>query len=71
MSATWQERRRGARLSHQFIADALGYSNRAKVAQAFGWDSVPVAIRLFIVLAERMSPAELAEIITAIRGDSP
>jgi hypothetical protein len=52
-----------------FIGEALGYANRAKIAQAWSWEKTPIAIKLFIVLAERVSPRELAEIIAALHRD--
>lgn len=63
---TWKERARNARLSNKFIALALGYSNPAKVAQAWSWDKTPVGIRLLIVVAERVSPAELNNIVAEV-----
>ncbi len=63
----WKQRARNARLSNAAISRALGYSNPAKVSQAWSWDKVPAAIRLFVVIAERSSPKELAEIIAEIK----
>lgn len=66
----WRERAKRARLTHGFIADALGYANRAKISQAFGWDSgVPIAIRLFIVMAERLPPTQLTEWIAEAKKE--
>lgn len=66
----WKERARRARLTNVFIADALGYSNRNKVSQAFTWDKVPVSIRMLIVLAERLPPLELNNILSELRTPS-
>jgi len=66
---TWKERAKRARLTNDYIADALGYSNRAKVSQAWGWEKTPAAIRLLIVVAERVNPLTLNELCAAIRDD--
>lgn len=50
-------------------AKALGYSNPAKVSQAYTWDVVPVGIRLLIVVAERVSPKEFDSIISELDRD--
>lgn len=62
----WKTRARNARLTNVFISLALGYSNRAKISQAWGWNKTPVGIKLFVVLAERVSPKELDDIISEI-----
>ena len=63
----WKDRAHKIRLQNPFIAEALGYSNAAKVSQAWSWETIPVAIRLLIVVAERVSPIELNHIILEIK----
>ena len=65
---TWKQRARAARMTNVFIAEALGYSNRAKVSQAWSWETVPISIRLLIVLAERISPKELRDILEEVQS---
>ncbi len=66
---TWKQRARTARLSNLFIADALGYSNGAKVSQAWSWETVPASIRMLIILAVRTSPKDLDDIIREVQSE--